>query len=139
VREVPYVDAAQSCVRHARIMLRHMVPNVITSFLILLSAFVGQPVLAEGSMSYLGLGVQEPVPALGPDTAGRGGGMCHDGSVDRGVPGGWPSCSACSASACSVIPCATPSIPSCATGREFIKPQCTPPNFLQLWDHLDCS
>jgi peptide/nickel transport system permease protein len=66
VREVPYVDAARALgFGHARIVLRHMVPNVIAPFLILLSAFVGQAILAEASLSYLGLGVQEPVPAWG--------------------------------------------------------------------------
>jgi peptide/nickel transport system permease protein len=66
IREVPYVDAARACgFSHARIILRHMVPNVMAPFLILLTAFVGQAILAEASLSYLGLGVQEPVPAWG--------------------------------------------------------------------------
>jgi peptide/nickel transport system permease protein len=66
VREVPYVDAARALgFGHARIVLRHMVPNVFAPFLILLSAFVGQAILAEASLSYLGLGVQEPVAAWG--------------------------------------------------------------------------
>jgi len=66
VREVPYVDAARALgFGHARIVLRHMMPNVLAPFLILLSAFVGQAILAEASLSYLGLGVQEPVPAWG--------------------------------------------------------------------------
>jgi peptide/nickel transport system permease protein len=66
VREIPYVDAARALgFGHARIVLRHMVPNVVAPFLILLSAFVGQAILAEASLSYLGLGVQEPVPAWG--------------------------------------------------------------------------
>ncbi len=66
VREIPYVDAARALgFGHARIVLRHMVPNVVGPFLILLSAFVGQAILAEASLSYLGLGVQEPVPAWG--------------------------------------------------------------------------
>ncbi len=66
VREVPYIDAARALgFGHARIVLRHMIPNVVAPFLILLSAFVGQAILAEASLSYLGLGVQEPVPAWG--------------------------------------------------------------------------
>jgi peptide/nickel transport system permease protein len=66
VREVAYVDAARALgFSHARIVLHHMVPNVVAPFLILLSAFVGQAILAEASLSYLGLGVQEPVPAWG--------------------------------------------------------------------------
>src|SRR5215831_10399971 len=66
IREVPYIDAARACgFGHRRIILRHMVPNVVAPFLILLTAFVGQAILAEASLSYLGLGVQEPVPAWG--------------------------------------------------------------------------
>jgi peptide/nickel transport system permease protein len=66
VREVPYVDAARALgFGHARIVLCHMLPNVLAPFLILLSAFVGQAILAEASLSYLGLGVQEPIAAWG--------------------------------------------------------------------------
>src|SRR5689334_23873319 len=66
IREVPYIDAARACgFGHKRIVLRHMVPNVMAPFLIMLTAFVGQAILAEASLSYLGLGVQEPTPAWG--------------------------------------------------------------------------
>src|SRR5262245_28393484 len=66
IREIPYVDAARAMgFGHLRIILRHMVPNVMAPFLIMLTAFVGQAILAEASLSYLGLGVQEPVPAWG--------------------------------------------------------------------------
>ncbi len=66
VREIPYIDAARSCgFGHARIILRHMVPNVMAPYLIMITAFVGQAILLEASLSYLGLGVQEPTPAWG--------------------------------------------------------------------------
>ena len=66
IREVPYVDAARALgYGHARIIMCHMVPNVIAPFLVIITAFVGQAILAEASLSYLGLGVQEPVPAWG--------------------------------------------------------------------------
>ena len=66
IREVPYVDAARALgFGHLRIILRHMVPNVMGPFLIIITSFVGQAILAEASLSYLGLGVQEPVPAWG--------------------------------------------------------------------------
>jgi peptide/nickel transport system permease protein len=66
IRGVPYIDAARACgFGHTRIILRHMVPNVMAPFLIMLTAFVGQAILAEASLSYLGLGVQEPTPAWG--------------------------------------------------------------------------
>lgn len=66
IREIPYVDAARACgFSHWRIIARHMVPNVMAPFLIMITASVGQAILAEASLSYLGLGVQEPVPAWG--------------------------------------------------------------------------
>jgi len=66
IREIPYVDAARALgYSHSRIILNHMVPNVVAPFLIMLTSFVGQAILAEASLSYLGLGVQEPVAAWG--------------------------------------------------------------------------
>ncbi|MGB7181435.1 MAG: ABC transporter permease [Burkholderiaceae bacterium] len=66
IREVPYIDAARAMgFSDARIILRHMVPNVMAPYLILITAFVGQAILLEASLSYLGLGVQEPTPAWG--------------------------------------------------------------------------
>ena len=66
IREMPYVDAARANgFSHSRIIFRHMMPNVMAPFLIILTAQVGQAILIEASLSYLGLGVQEPVPAWG--------------------------------------------------------------------------
>ena len=50
---------------HTRIILRHMAPNVMAPFLIILTAGVGQAILLEALLSYLGLGVQEPAAAWG--------------------------------------------------------------------------
>jgi peptide/nickel transport system permease protein len=66
IREMPYVDAARAAgFRHGRIILRHMLPNVMASYLIMLTAFLGQAILLEASLSFLGLGVSEPTPAWG--------------------------------------------------------------------------
>lgn len=66
VRETPYIDAARACgFGHTRIVLRHMVPNVMAPYIVVMTAAVGQAILIEASLSYLGLGVQEPVPAWG--------------------------------------------------------------------------
>jgi peptide/nickel transport system permease protein len=66
VRETPFIDAARACgFSHTRIVLRHMVPNVMAPYLIMVTAAVGQAILIEASLSFLGLGVQEPVPAWG--------------------------------------------------------------------------
>jgi peptide/nickel transport system permease protein len=66
VREMPYVEAARATgCGHGRIILRHMLPNVMAPYLIMLTAYVGQAILLEASLSFLGLGVAEPTPAWG--------------------------------------------------------------------------
>ena len=66
IREMPYIDAARAAgFSHSRIILRHMLPNVMAPYLIMLTAFLGQAILLEASLSFLGLGVQEPLPAWG--------------------------------------------------------------------------
>ena len=66
IRELPYIDAARACgFSHARVIVRHMLPNVLAPYLVVLTASVGQAILIEASLSYLGLGVQEPTPAWG--------------------------------------------------------------------------
>ena len=66
IRELPYVDAARAAgFSHTRIIFRHIVPNVTAPYLIMLTAFVAQAILAEASLSFLGLGVTEPTPSWG--------------------------------------------------------------------------
>jgi len=66
IREMPYVDAARAAgFSHARIIMRHMLPNVMAPYLIMLTAFLRQAILLEASLSFLGLGVQEPTAAWG--------------------------------------------------------------------------
>jgi peptide/nickel transport system permease protein len=66
VREMPYIDAARTAgFSHTRIIFRHIVPNVTAPYLIMLTAFVGQAILLEASLSFLGLGATEPTPAWG--------------------------------------------------------------------------
>ncbi len=66
IRETPYIDAARAMgFSHMRIMFRHMLPNVVAPYLIMLTAFLGHAILLEASLSFLGLGVTEPTPAWG--------------------------------------------------------------------------
>jgi peptide/nickel transport system permease protein len=66
VNVMPYIDAARAAgYSDARIIFRHMAPNVVAPFLIMFTAFIAQAILLEASLSFLGLGVQEPVPAWG--------------------------------------------------------------------------
>jgi peptide/nickel transport system permease protein len=66
VRVMPYVDAARTAgYSNTRIIFRHMAPNVVAPFLIMLTAFIAQAILLEASLSFLGLGVTEPTAAWG--------------------------------------------------------------------------
>jgi len=66
VRVMPYVDAARAAgYSNSRIIFRHMAPNVVAPYLIMLTAFIAQAILAEASLSFLGLGVAEPTAAWG--------------------------------------------------------------------------
>jgi peptide/nickel transport system permease protein len=63
---MPFVDAARALgFGHRRIIFRHMLPNVMAPTLVMLTAFLGQAILLEASLSFLGLGVTEPTPAWG--------------------------------------------------------------------------
>jgi len=66
VRELPFVEAARALgAGHVAIMFRHILPNVLAPYLIMLTALLGQAILLESSLSFLGLGVAEPTPAWG--------------------------------------------------------------------------
>jgi peptide/nickel transport system permease protein len=66
LRHMPFVDAARALgFGHKRIIFRHMLPNVMAPYLVMLTAFLGQAILLEASLSFLGLGVTEPTPAWG--------------------------------------------------------------------------
>ncbi len=73
LRQMQYVEAARALgVSDTRIIFRHLMPNVVAPYLILLSAFLGQAILLESSLSFLGLGVAEPKPAWGLMLRGAG-------------------------------------------------------------------
>jgi peptide/nickel transport system permease protein len=66
IRELPYIDAARTAgFSHTRIVFRHIVPNVVAPYLIMLTAYVAQAILSEASLSFLGLGVTEPTASWG--------------------------------------------------------------------------
>ena len=70
---MPYVEATRAVGAGAlRIMFRHIAPNVFAPYLIMLTAFLGQAILLEASLSFLGLGVFEPTPAWGLMLRGAG-------------------------------------------------------------------
>lgn len=66
VRKQPFVDAAITAgYSHGRIVFRHMLPNLMAPYLVMLSAYIAQAILLESTLSFLGLGVAEPVPSWG--------------------------------------------------------------------------
>jgi peptide/nickel transport system permease protein len=66
VKENVYVEAVNALgARQHRIVLRHIVPNVVAPYIILLTAQLGGAILAEAALSYLGLGAAEPTPSWG--------------------------------------------------------------------------
>jgi peptide/nickel transport system permease protein len=70
---MPFVESARAVGAGAgRIMFRHIAPNVFAPYLIMLTAFLGQAILLEASLSFLGLGVFEPTPAWGLMLRGAG-------------------------------------------------------------------
>ena len=69
-----FVDAAVvSATRPFRILLRHVLPNIVPPLVVRASIGVGFIVMAEATLSFLGIGVQEPLPTWG--------GMIRDGLV----------------------------------------------------------
>jgi peptide/nickel transport system permease protein len=66
VKENVYVEAVQALgAPQPRIVLRHIVPNVVAPYIIMLTAQLGGAILAEAALSYLGLGAAEPTPSWG--------------------------------------------------------------------------
>jgi peptide/nickel transport system permease protein len=66
VKENVYVEAVSALgAPQRRIVLRHIVPNVLAPYIIILTAQLGGAILAEAALSYLGLGAAEPTPSWG--------------------------------------------------------------------------
>jgi peptide/nickel transport system permease protein len=66
VRQLDYITAAYAIGQtRIQIMFRHIMPNVISSAIILAATQVGVSILAESSLSFLGLGVKAPTITWG--------------------------------------------------------------------------
>ena len=66
VREMEFIAAAHAAgTRHRDVILRHILPNVFASILVLATLDVALVVIAEAALSFLGLGVQPPTPSWG--------------------------------------------------------------------------
>ena len=66
LKESQYVEAARGLgATDVRIVLRHLLPNVLPIMLVLASASVASVIIAEATLSFLGLGVPPPTPSWG--------------------------------------------------------------------------
>lgn len=66
LREQEFVIAAQAVgSRNSRIILRHILPNVFAPILVIATLQMGTVIIAEASLSFLGIGVQSSVPTWG--------------------------------------------------------------------------
>lgn len=61
-----YIESARAIgARDARIVIRHVLPNTLATILVLASLNLGNAILFEAALSFLGLGVQPPQPSWG--------------------------------------------------------------------------
>jgi peptide/nickel transport system permease protein len=66
VREREFVEAARTLgAGHLRIMALHILPNVFAPLIVQISLSIALAILAEATLSFLGLGVQPPEPSWG--------------------------------------------------------------------------
>ncbi len=73
VAQHAYVEAARAMgCGHRRIIVRHILPNVAATVIILATIGLGAAILAESALSFLGFGVPPPYPSWGAMLAGSG-------------------------------------------------------------------
>jgi peptide/nickel transport system permease protein len=66
VKEREFVQAARSLgASNARLLLRHILPNTLQPLLVQTAVGMAAAVLAEATLSFLGLGIQPPTPTWG--------------------------------------------------------------------------
>ena len=73
IREMDFIHASRAVGCHdIRVMIRHIIPNLIGPIAVVFSITVGGAVLAEAGLSFLGLGVPPPTPTWGGMLSGPG-------------------------------------------------------------------
>ena len=66
VKEMDYVLAARAIgAGHARVIFRYMIPNCLALYIVLVSVFLGTAIVAEATLSFLGIGVPPDVASWG--------------------------------------------------------------------------
>src|SRR5215468_1215584 len=73
VKHNTYIDAARAAgASSGRIKLRHILPNVFAPILIIASVWLGNAIVIEAALSFLGLGTPPPTPTWGGMLSGEG-------------------------------------------------------------------
>ncbi|MBI2887714.1 MAG: ABC transporter permease [Chloroflexi bacterium] len=73
IKQNQYIEAARAIgCGQPRILFRHILPNVFAPIIILASVGLGNAILTEASLSFLGLGTPPPTPSWGADLSGPG-------------------------------------------------------------------
>ena len=73
VVEYPYIEAARAMgAGHVRVILRHVLPNVAATIVVVATIGLGGVILAESALSFLGYGVPPPHPSWGSMLSGSG-------------------------------------------------------------------
>jgi peptide/nickel transport system permease protein len=66
LREAEFVEAARaSGLGDSRILVRHVLPNILAPALVLASYYVALGIIVEAGLSFIGMGAQPPLPSLG--------------------------------------------------------------------------
>jgi peptide/nickel transport system permease protein/oligopeptide transport system permease protein len=66
IKENDYVAAARALgASNLRIIMRHILPNSLASVVVYSTMSIGSAILAEAALSFLGLGIQPPMPSWG--------------------------------------------------------------------------
>jgi oligopeptide transport system permease protein len=75
LKNTEFVEAARACgVDHAAIIRRHIIPNLLGVVMVYVTLTIPQVILVESFLSFLGLGVQEPMSSWGA--------LVNDGAQD---------------------------------------------------------
>jgi ABC-type dipeptide/oligopeptide/nickel transport system permease subunit len=108
IKEMDYVLAARSVgAGHWRVMLYHMVPNCLAVFIVIITFQLGIAIIAEATLSFLGIGAPPPRPLMGRYVAGVGSNLHCRGPLAGGIPGDSHCCR------CVLLECAR----RCPAGR----------------------
>lgn len=82
IKEKTYVEAARALgMSDFRIIFKHILPNLYSSLIVIATSNFASAILVEAGLSFLGLGVQPPMPSWGM--------MIHDGYKSMGLKDEW--------------------------------------------------